>query len=325
MKSVNRFEELAVNFALFIISGLFIIAFFFLVNYDKSINPDIYNYSNNFFSKNYSYDLGFELYQSLLRDLFKFDFNSFWHVTLVLICLFYFFLGYGYQKFPLFIVNFFFLAETFGTQVRFFLGGLIIVLLLEGLKRNNAIKILLISICCLFHYGLFLIMVIYLAAILFEKKLTAKFFYENKLLLSLILVVSYFLISPVVNLVLPYTRFDYYLGSMYMVSKSLISFIFTLATLFFVVWHFSETNPKDKHHRLTFFIAIFLLISVAVSSSIAVLSGRILLIYVLYELVLIKVMFSVSVTRKHILICMAIVLISIAKIGPDMLRFVNSI
>ncbi|HHH4533662.1 TPA: hypothetical protein ACPZZY_000815, partial [Enterobacter hormaechei subsp. xiangfangensis] len=103
------------NYISAILCGSFICLFFNMVNYPAELNPDISNYYNNFISKNWSYDIGYEFYQSLLRDLLGLNFQQFWLVTLFLICFFFFLISYKIEKLPFLVVNFIFLSEVFGT------------------------------------------------------------------------------------------------------------------------------------------------------------------------------------------------------------------
>ncbi|MGE6266186.1 hypothetical protein ACLH0O_04030, partial [Aeromonas media] len=78
----------------------------------------------------------------------------------------------------------------------------------------------------------------------------------------------------------PYTRFSYYAGSLYMESKSLSSLVYIFLSFSFLYFVFIK---KYKEHNDIFIFSLLLLYVVLCTSAIAVLSGRLFLVYLILE------------------------------------------
>lgn len=278
-------HRLILNSLGFIFATLFVVYFFDLINYNYNENPDINNYSINFHGEYWSYDLGFELYQSLLRDFLKIDFHSFWVISLVLIAVMYVVnLAKELPQVPFMIINFFFLAKTFGTQIRYFIAALLFISALNLIRKRKALIAMLFA--SFFHYGILFVFFNYIMSNLILKK--ADKFKKHILAIFISIFVVYFLSGFVVQVLLPYTRFNYYSDSLFMESKSLISLFYCLLSFSFICYFFSH-NPESKDVVIPF--SIVLLYSVLCSSAIAVLSGRLLLVYLIVEPLVAKAIF----------------------------------
>ncbi|MGE6268828.1 hypothetical protein ACLH0O_17645, partial [Aeromonas media] len=191
------------NYFCFVFFVFFIIYFFGLMNYDKSTNPDILNYIANFNNANWSYDIGFEYYQHILRDVLGFDFNLFWLTSLALMAVLYILVcGTQLPQVPFAMINFFFLAETFGTQVRYFIATLFFVFCLKYFKRLHLWGGL--AIASIFHYGLVLLASNYVATHVIKNK-TALVKKKTMFVFASIFI-FYFLSTIIVQVLLPYTR-----------------------------------------------------------------------------------------------------------------------
>lgn len=265
------------NYFCFVFFVFFIIYFFGLMNYDKSTNPDILNYIANFNNANWSYDIGFEYYQHILRDVLGFDFNLFWLTSLALMAVLYILVcGTQLPQVPFAMINFFFLAETFGTQVRYFIATLFFVFCLKYFKRLHLWCGL--AIASIFHYGLVLLASNYVATHVIKNK-TALVKKKTMFVFASIFI-FYFLSTIIVQVLLPYTRFSYYAGSFYMESKSLSSLVYIFLSFSFLYFVFIK---KYKEHNDIFIFSLLLLYVVLCTSAIAVLSGRLFLVYLILE------------------------------------------
>ncbi|TNJ12536.1 hypothetical protein CF107_07620 [Aeromonas veronii] len=279
-------HRLILNSLGFIFATLFVLYFFDLINYNYNDNPDINNYSINFHGEYWSYDLGFEIYQSLLRDLLKLDFHSFWLISLVLIAVLYVInSAKELPQVPFMIINYFFLAKTFGTQIRYFIAALLFISALNFLRKKKALIAMLLA--SFFHYGILFVFFNYIISNLLLKK--ADKFKRHILAIFVSIFVVYFLSGFLVQVLLPYTRFNYYSDSFYMESKSLISLFYCFLSFSFICYYFSH----DKQNiDIAIPFSIVLLYSVLCSSAIAVLSGRLLLVYLIVEPLVAKSIFK---------------------------------
>lgn len=291
---------------------IFYAVFFDLINYDKSSNPDIYNYINNFESKNWSYDIGFESYQSFLRDTLGFDFDSFWNVSLILIMFLFAFSGFRYYQFPFFIVNYFFLAQAFGTQIRFFIASLLFIFAINYSK--GLVRFTVLVLASLFHYGVFILLACFLLSNFLTTRKSAIVKYARYILFFSVFL--YFISSTIVAFILPYTRFSYYLGSHYMEAKSTVSFLYALISLVLLFLFYKKNESDDRILNFT----LLILFLVVCTSSIAVLSGRLLLVYMILEVSVSKLLFNLDKRFYFILLVLVIL-----KSLPSFFVFLNNL
>ena len=277
---------------LILIVFVFLFFCFEFVNYDKAENPDIHNYISNYERASWTYDIGFEYFQSFLRDFVNLDFDSFWIVTLVLLTSLFLFNVRNLPQLTVFIINYTFLSVAIGTQVRYFLSVFLFISCfryLEGrLKKTGLI------LSCLVHYGSFVLLGLVIINSTMKRYIVPLVKY--RLIFYVVIVVSYFTISPLVEFLVPYTRFDYYLNSKYMESKSFFSFLYAVISMFFLMELIIKVNINKgffSKKELELVLYSLLLISCVIAfSSIAVLSGRILLVYIVFEVFLADVIYK---------------------------------
>ncbi|MBG9989999.1 EpsG family protein [Pseudoalteromonas sp. NZS37] len=277
---------------LILIVFVFLFFCFELVNYDKAKNPDIHNYISNYERASWTYDIGFEYFQSFLRDFVNLDFDGFWIVTLVLLTSLFLFNVRNLPQLTVFIINYTFLSVAIGTQVRYFLSVFLFISCfryLEGRLKNTGL-----IFSCLVHYGSFVLLGLVIINSTLQRYIVP--FVKYRLVFYVVIVVSYFTISPLVEFLLPYTRFDYYLNSKYMESKSLFSFLYAVISMFFLMELIIKANVNKSFFskkELDLVLYSLLLISCVIAfSSIAVLSGRILLVYIVFEVFLADVIYK---------------------------------
>lgn len=288
---MNKTEELTFKLVTIIICGIFFTAQFHLINYDKNFNPDVLNYIANYNLKNYSYDLGFEIYQSILRDFFHLEFNSFWLVSLVLMVILYVKIGHNFCQIPILFANYLFLAQVMGTQIRYFLASLVFLYLYKN--TTGKIKQGTLIIPGLIHYGVLIEVLGSKISNILSKYI--EFIIKRRVIIFIILVFLYFICGFAVNAVLPYTRFSYYKDSFYMEGKSATSLTYAIISFIFITEFISRHSSLHKEKIKEVLLGALLLFLVIATSSIAVLSGRILLFYIIFEVMLSKVIFETNV------------------------------
>lgn len=285
-------------------SLFYVIIQFNRINYPRDQNPDFPNYNINYTNSDWAYDLGFECYQSLFRDYLHFDFNLFWVVTLLIICGLYFFYSKRLIQLPFFIINLTFMAAILGTQIRYFLAVVLFVFSINLIK-NKSIQFFLLCLSCFIHYSLGIVFIIYIFSNWFANNYSPRFFFENKLTVLFFSVILFLITIPALNFFISYTRFSYYENSYFMESKSLGSLIYIILNLvvFLFISNFKLFNRDEN--RVIFIFSIMLLIFCYITSSIAVLSGRILLFYVMLETVTIKIfMMKMKLTFLILFFCL---------------------
>ncbi|WP_414164212.1 hypothetical protein ACMGGS_20925 [Superficieibacter sp. BNK-5] len=306
------------NYFSAVIGAIFIYFFFDLAFYDQGLNPDIMNYYLNYTSARWSFDIGFEIYQSFLRDHLSLNFQDFWFITISIICSLYFFISKKAFQVLFLIVNFFFIANVLGTQVRFFLGGILFLLALS--ISRNAIKHVILLAICTFHYGLLILYMLYILSLWLLKKYSFSNVMRYKYFIIIAAIVSYFISKSVVIFILPYTRFEYYLGSLYLESKSLISFLYAAMQLIIIIMFADtyknklENNSSDK---LLISYNLLILLFIISTSSIAVLSGRYLLINIIMESLIAGVLI-----RYNIVFFILYFMVSFSKVLPWILNYI---
>ncbi|WP_102277855.1 EpsG family protein [Vibrio cyclitrophicus] len=268
----------------FLICVVFVYLNFDIINIRFDDNLDIHNYFSNYILKNWTYDIGYELYQSVFRDYFELSFQSFWFITIVLLCILWLIVNTRILQVPFFVIAFYFCGEIVGTQVRYYLAILTIIFIIFYL-RDGYIKSLLLILSCFIHYASGIFIVCYfISKYILDKDLLFKL-YKNRIKVYFLCTSAYFLSMTLVLLILPYTRFSYYLGSMYFESKSIVSLLYAVIMMAFSFEIILPRFVSDVHrnNKLALLLYMLLLAMVVSFSSIAVLSGRLLLASVIIE------------------------------------------
>ncbi|CAH6904975.1 conserved membrane hypothetical protein [Vibrio chagasii] len=293
-----------------IFCGFFSYYNFDLINFDKNLNLDIHNYIANYYSRNWTYDFGFEYYQHIIRDIFNATFDEFWVIILSNIVVFFIINCSSLWQVPFFITNYVFLAYAMGTQVRYFLAVLFFVFAFNHLKGKLRLALILVS--SVFHYGVGLLVLIGLVSLNYKDKIRE--FIENEKLVYLSIAIIYFSSTFLVEAVLPYTRFAYYLNSHYMEAKSVTSFLYVLVS-FVILMKFVKVYKKDDD---IIYFSLVIQYAILCTSAIAVLSGRLLLVYVIFEVVL-----ALVVAKNNTKFYLAFLVVSSLKVMPNIYYFLS--
>lgn len=321
MIAVNKFNmntSSAANYFSAAICAMYIYFFFDLAYYDQGLNPDILNYHLDFVSERWSFDIGFEIYQSFLRDYLYLNFQQFWLTTVIIICALYFFISNKACQLPFFIINYLFIANVLGTQVRFFLGGILFLVALNINKKQ--IKHAILLLVCTLHYGLLILYILYLLTLWLLNRYSLTHMVKYKYFIILAAIISYFLSKSIVIFILPYTRFSYYLGSLYLEGKSLISFLYAAMQLITIIMFASSYKyklEKNSRDRILVSYNLLILLFIISTSSVAVLSGRYLLIDIIMESLIASVLI-----RYNIAFFTLYFMISFTKVLPLILDYV---
>ncbi|WP_429157972.1 EpsG family protein [Aeromonas veronii] len=292
-----------------LLSMVMMAPYYTLMDYPFPLNPDIQNYSSNYINENWSYEPGYEFFSYILREYGCLNFTSFWATLLIVQAII---LSLIYARNYIFLIafsNVFVMSEFFyGTQVRYSLGCLIFVLAVVFYSEHKSKKKFFLALLATsFHYGLaFVWMADYL------KKFVAKFILSKQPFSFIILIMICLLFSKIlvgfIEILLPYTRFSYYSGSEYLVSKSLSS---TLYIIVFSLLTYAAVRIEPylvKNTVITLFISILMFSLLA--SDVAVLSGRLLLFSFIIEPFVIYIVIS---KRKTAFIGVMMLVASLSK------------
>ncbi|WP_426578373.1 EpsG family protein [Xenorhabdus stockiae] len=247
-------------------------------------NLDYTNYYPDYINSSFTYDFLYEWTSFVFNKYLNTSFETFWLCLMISQIIL---LSILYNKIKLIILAYpciITMSQFFyGTQVRYSIAILISIILflrIKGSKKN----IFLFIIPSLFHYGSLISIVL----LLVSKKIKSKWFILNntKIIFFFIssLIASKFLLFNL-DIIVSYTRFSYYIGnSSYFGPKSLSSTIYIAISLLLLIYIYT----RDKECRtLVIKSGILLLLFCILFSSIAILSGRVLLVYFLLEPIII--------------------------------------
>ncbi|OBT19229.1 hypothetical protein A9264_15330 [Vibrio sp. UCD-FRSSP16_10] len=254
-------------------------------------------------NSNWSYEIGFEIINSFFRRVLVFDAYDYWHGLLILQVLL---AALVYRKTTEALLGFIGLISisygVLGTQVRYAIFCFVFVLIFR-LSKNIIVLIL----ASLFHSGGFIAAFISTVTSYLENK--RNIFYHittpNIFSFSLfaILLCSSLLVTPLITYALTFwERFAYYSGSdTYMVKKSLVSTVYIVLSLFILLYakvslvDYNGDTYFDKNLHLIDF-SIFLLFTCVLTLDMAVLSGRLLILYMVIEPILAVFLIKYRVT-----------------------------
>lgn len=271
------------SYFVFLFSLLWLIISFGAINYERSINPDILNYFEDYRNAYWNYDIGYEVYASLLRDFLHLNFESFWICTLIIITASFFFVNSKAICFFYLVTNFYFLAPIMGAQVRYFMAvGLF--LFFVKYKDLKLIFFILLPIC-LIHYGIALAYVMFFLSCHFVDNKKINKILCNRVVIVVILTLGIIGVQSTITLIIPYTRFSYYLDSTYLQGKSISSIIYATIS-FCVIYYFYRKyswRQIERKDKVIILFALLLTMLIVITSPIAVLSGRYLLFYIFME------------------------------------------
>ncbi|ETT01315.1 EpsG family protein [Providencia alcalifaciens] len=282
-----------------IISSPLILFLYFPFEY----NLDYENYYPNYIYGYFTYDFLYEWLSFILREIFHLEFNIFW-VTLLSSQLILFSLIYNRISILLIAYPSLITMSQFfyGTQIRYSIAALVLVYA-TVIVKNNFYRLLLYISCSLFHYGI----VIPLCLSIISKKIHSDFYNIRKLrsiCLALLIVLLFSFTLYFIEWFVSATRFSYYIGSNhYMTSKSPLSIVYISMMLILLLLTFTF-NIETNTNLLTF--GISLLFTCLLTSTIAVLSGRLLLIYFILEPLIIY--YTIKNNKYHLISISIIIL-----------------
>lgn len=269
-----------------LIKFLFILSVFSLfyerMNYDFNLNPDIDNYLSDYRNANWSYEFGYEFIGYFFRDIVGLKFEDYWSSLIIVQIIMLSILYLRGGEFIYAVPNIFLMSEYFyGTTVRYSIGCLLFLLFFRRenwLEKGKYFSPLL-------HYGLFFA----LAIDAIKNKLGFYLVSRNairQIIVIAIICLLFVFIKSIVIILLPYTRFSYYASSYYLDAKSISSTIYIFIYLILLVLsvRFDSQLLQDK----IILLSLSLLTFCATTAGIAVLSGRVLLLFFLIEPILIN-------------------------------------
>ncbi|HIF9507233.1 TPA: EpsG family protein [Photobacterium damselae] len=303
-------SKISTNILSFIFVVLIISPFYFLMDYPFNLNPDIINYSTDYINSNWSYEVGYELVGYFFREIIGFNFEQYWSSILIFQIVLLIFI---YSKKHIYIFalsNIYVMSEFFyGTQVRYSMACLLFaftIICISPQKRMTRYIGWIVSF--LLHYGLSFLIIAYLL----KDRVSKWILNKNILSYSILVIVTIFsssLLINLINIILPYTRFSYYSGSDYLVSKSLLSTLYIVIFLSLILLAVKVDNSLNKDPIIRFSVTI--LYFCLISNSVAVLSGRLLLfLFILEPFILAQLLFR----RKTNIIGVALLSLSLLKL-----------
>ncbi|MEZ8456005.1 EpsG family protein [Vibrio cyclitrophicus] len=278
-----------------------------LINFDRALNLDINDYYLNYTKAVRSYDFGFELYFSIFRDIYTLDFETFWIINILIMISLFMSFSYRFVQFPFYLINFIYLSTVIGTQIRYFLATFVFIFILSKVKRWS-VTLVLLSLACLIHYGLFIVLLIYITSRIIFAKYDLSFLYQHRYKIIIAVISVSILALPIIEFLLPYTRFSYYVGnSKYLGVKSLSSIAYLVVLLITYLYacgldFFKKLSENDKF--LVGF-SILLVVFMLMTSPIAILSGRVLTFYFILEVFLSHILFRSSQKLYFVMLCLS--------------------
>ncbi|AOM41730.1 EpsG family protein [Xenorhabdus hominickii] len=247
-------------------------------------NFDYINYYPNYTNSLFTYDFLYEWTSYFFKQYLNASFETFWLCLMIFQIIL---LSILYNKIKLILLAYpgiITMSQFFyGTQVRYSIAILISIIIFLRLKESKK-KIILFTLPSLFHYGSLISILILLIA----KKIKNQWIIiktpKSMAFLFLSLIISQVLLYNL-ETIASYTRFYYYIGSSnYFSSKSLSSIIYITISLILIMYLYSHDT---KCRTIEIKSGIFLLLFCILMNSIAVLSGRVFLVYFLFEPIII--------------------------------------
>lgn len=307
-KEMIKFKKNKIIYDL--IKFIFILSMFSLfyvrMNYEFNLNPDIGNYLSDYRNANWSYEIGYEFIGYIFRDIIGLKFEQYWSLLLIIQIIILSIIYLRGAEFIYALPNIFLMSEYFfGTTVRYSIGCLLFLLFF---RRDNWIekgKYL----SPLLHYGMFFPLAIDAIKNKLGFYLMSRSAVKQVAIIIIICLLSIFLKS-IVNTLLPYTRFSYYASSYYLEAKSLLSTVYILIYLILLVLSIRFNNKLLQEKIIL--LSLSLLIFCIVTAGVAVLSGRVLLLFFLIEPMLINKLLH---KKKTCVIGFSMLTLTISKIG----------
>ncbi|MBN8410992.1 EpsG family protein [Halomonas litopenaei] len=267
----------------YVVRVLLLLLLFPLLNYDSSLNPDIGNYEINYEKSKWSYDIGFEIVGALFRHVLDFSFEQYWISLLVIVCLL---LAALYRNLFVFLLaypNIIFQATFLGTQIRFAIAILVflnIVLLAGSAGKSKLTRLCGLAVAASMHFSIVFYYIFYRIYLLIVHKIKGFSVGVRFSLVALVVSVAAVFGSYVIAFAFQVLAEDNYIGSAYFERKSFVSTIYVLC-IFCLMWlalkdYIRESRNSANIHTIV--LALFLAAFVIGSSSVALLSGRTLIL-----------------------------------------------
>ncbi|MCD9539146.1 EpsG family protein [Photobacterium carnosum] len=256
---------------------LCILPLYTTLNYDQDLNPDILNYMYDYIYNYGYYEIGYQYIVLFFRDLLGFNFQSYWNSLLIIEVILLFLL---YKRFSVIIIAYMTLLimsqGILGTQVRYTLSILIFLLSIDFFYDNKKILYTGFLLSFLLHIGSGFIIIIFLCS----RKISMSALSKHKYFFCFLCLVIIFFSKVVVLYAMQYTRFIYFdKGSVFLQSRSVISIIYMFISAIFI--YKGIVINKCFENNVIIKLSLFLLIISLLCSSIAVLSARIFVVYML--------------------------------------------
>lgn len=288
---------------------LFLSPSLLFIYFPSEHNLDYNNYYNDYTYNLFAYDILYEWMSYLVKLITNYSFSEYWLllmlIQIALIAIIYNRLLLIILAYPVIISLSQFL---FGTQIRYSIAALLFIIIQVATKKNPYIFIFMV-IPILFHYGM--AVPVFLSILSFFIKNDRLMINKKSGLITLIFV-ALFIHAIILNIndILPHTRFSYYIGSdKYLSSKSISSILFIFSAL--TVFLYGMAKNHNYRFPLMKFSILLLLFCLA-TSSIAILSGRVLLVFIIifplliYKLLCISKLTMYTATVLMMYLCMNI-------------------
>jgi hypothetical protein len=280
---------------------------FFLYWYFGQKSVDLDNYEEAYLKAWYQFEPVYNFFMWQFKVL-GFSFNALWIFMGVLISLLMAII-YSHRILIIFAIPniCYLMMTTFSTQLRFALGCLVFVYLFQRQSR------FLLFLSPLFHFSM-IIPIGIKALFSLVTPYNNSFFSGKGFFVFIALVLGLLAGVNFLNALLANLGYGHYVDSKYLVQKSTSSVIYMVVSI--VIAAFSLSKSYGGRYRASVYFAIGLLVCSLVFSSSAIISGRMLKLYFLFEPFIL--MHFYVVLRKNVLgwVCIFVVfVIQITKFG----------
>lgn len=272
------------NFLFLLLKLTSAIFLFYEINYDFNKNPDGFSYYMDYVNKNWSFDIGYELIVSFIRDWLLFDFDYFWR-TYIILQVFLLLALYTNTLWFIALPNMLYMSGFFyGTQIRYSLAAIVFALILCKSRNLSIFKSLLPAFI---HQSFIFISLLQFITSRLHGKIIKNSDAKNIFIVLMVFIGFCFgisqIIKPLVNIILSYTSYSGYINSqIYMAEKSSISIIYSLVSFLILSFAYASRLRHCTEGIIVLFCLI-LLMFITIFFGFAIISGRALLFYSVLE------------------------------------------
>lgn len=280
---------------------------FILINFDRELNLDYYNYKANFENNWNQFEFAFEkLYDYI--SFFNKDFDFFWSTIIIIEIILIIILYNNLILFLFAVPNLFYLSATLGTQIRFALATLILLLVFKFLYNKKYFVIITLTTIMFHNANIITIVIINYIKLLFNINIQFKITFKNITYISAFVLILISVVLITSQLLKAY-GYDYYVGTMYESGRSLNALIFLFIELITVTYLLNKKNYNNPTNIKFIYLGLFLLLSSIIFNNYSVISGRITIVYLLIQPFILSFFYEIAKGNRNIFFIFIIYLI----------------